>query len=106
RNGLACLAHAQGKKLLAMLLEQVGGAIEQLCATIAAELVPFDLRGEPGADHPVDIGFTRISDAADDDRCVERGIDWQFRALAAAGWSRGPMLAGQLCQLLHQRHAL
>ena len=34
-----------------MLLEQVGGAIEQRGAPIAAELVPFDLRGEPGPNH-------------------------------------------------------
>ena len=51
-----------------MLLEQVGGAVEQLRPRFAAELVPFDLRGRGGADHAVDIRLARPDGLADDHR--------------------------------------
>ena len=55
-QGLPGFANAQREELLAMLLVEVGGAVEQPRPRLPAERIPILLRGVAGADHPVDLG--------------------------------------------------
>ena len=48
-----------------MLLVEIGGAVEQPSAGLAAERVPILLRGVAGANHPVDFGGGRFEYGAD-----------------------------------------
>src|SRR5258705_135456 len=55
-QGLPGFARAEREEFLAVLLIEIGGAVEQLRAGFAAERVPADLGGLASAGHAVDFG--------------------------------------------------
>src|SRR5687767_13599468 len=70
RQSLAAFADAQREQLLAMLLEQVGGAVEQPGAGLATQRVPLGLSGRSRAHHPLDVLGAGFGHRADLDPAV------------------------------------
>ena len=105
-DGLAGLAHAQREQGVAVIFEQVGGAVEQARPFVATKRVPRGLGRGGGAHHRVDIGGGGVANVADFDSGIERRGHRDRLGALAERRDRGPILVFEFLQPRHQRVAL
>ncbi len=92
RQDLAALAHRQRHELRAVVLEKIGGLLQNRGTRVALERIPVVLRAAGSIERAHDIGFGDLGDLADRTRAIRRiaNTSWRSRpvSLPPTRWGR------------------